>query len=181
MRLFFGVFSINCKSYWQLYLIELLKAFNRTGASQVVVLDDPKLLTRFWMLVFFINLKSHRIWRQIFGPISSFLINKQFQVVLDGKSSQEYWVNSGVWWGIWSVSTTRIELESDLRDTLDWERKWLLNFNAGKLNWFRLTCLITLKLLMWKTGLFLRKYHLLRSCGWLSLLNWIGAICYLCY
>ena len=30
------------------------------------------------------------------------------------------------------------ELESDLRDTLDWRRKWLLDFNAGKaqLVWF---------------------------------------------
>ena len=24
------------------------------------------------------------------------------------------------------------ELESDLRDTVDWGRKWLLDFNAGK-------------------------------------------------
>ena len=24
------------------------------------------------------------------------------------------------------------ELESDLRDTVDWDRKWLVDFNAGK-------------------------------------------------
>ena len=24
------------------------------------------------------------------------------------------------------------ELESDLRDTVDWSRKWLVDFNAGK-------------------------------------------------
>ena len=24
------------------------------------------------------------------------------------------------------------ELESDLRDTMDWSRKWLVDFNAGK-------------------------------------------------
>ena len=72
---------------------------------------------------------------------------------------------------------------------------WLLNLNliyetlwtrAGsgllisvlkKLSWFHLTCLITLVLLMWKwMGLFLRKNHLLRCWGWLSLLNWIGAL-----
>ena len=33
---------------------------------------------------------------QIFGPISSFLSDRQLQVVLDGKSSQEYPVNAGV-------------------------------------------------------------------------------------
>ena len=32
------------------------------------------------------------------------------------------------------MATTRIglELESDLRDTVDWGRKWLLDFNACK-------------------------------------------------
>ena len=43
-----------------------------------------------------------------------------------------------------------------------------------KFNWFRLTNLITLVLLMWKwMGLFLRKNQLLRCWDWL--LNWIGA------
>ena len=46
-----------------------------------------------------------------------------------------------------------------------------------KLNWFHLTGLITLVLLMWKyMGLFLRKNHLLRCWSWLSLLNWIEAL-----
>ena len=46
-----------------------------------------------------------------------------------------------------------------------------------KLNWFRLTSLITLVLWMWKwIGLFLWKNHLLRCWSWLSLLNWIGAL-----
>ena len=32
------------------------------------------------------------------------------------------------------MATTRIgsELESDLRDTVDWGRKWLVDFNAGE-------------------------------------------------
>ena len=47
------------------------------------------------MLVFFTKL-SHGISGQIFGLISSFLSNRQRQVVLDGKSSQEYPVNVGV-------------------------------------------------------------------------------------
>ena len=46
-----------------------------------------------------------------------------------------------------------------------------------KLNWFCLTGLITLVQLIWKwVGLFLRKNHLWRCWGCLSLLNWIGAL-----
>ena len=55
------------------------------------------------------------------------------------------------------------------------ERSGLLISMLGKLNWFCLTGLISLVLLLWKwMGLFL-KYHLLRCRGWSSLLNWIGA------
>ena len=51
---------------------------------------------------------------------------------------------------------------------------WLISM-LEKLNWFHLTDPITLVLLMWKwMGLFLRKNHLSRCWGWLSLLNWIG-------
>ena len=56
-------------------------------------------------------------------------------------------------------------------------RSGLLISLVGKLNWFHLTGLITLVLLMWKwMGLFLRKNHLLRCWGWPSLLNWIGVL-----
>ena len=41
------------------------------------------------------KLKSYGISGQIFGFISSFLSNRQLQVVLDGMSSQEYPVNAG--------------------------------------------------------------------------------------
>ena len=73
---------------------------------------------------------------------------------------------------------------------------WLLNLNPickilwtgaksgllismlGKLNWFCLTSLVTLVLLMWKwMGLFLKKNHLLRCWGWPF--NWIGVLHYL--
>ena len=47
------------------------------------------------MVVFFTN-SSHGISGQIFDLISSFLSNRRLQVVLDGKSSQEYPVNAGV-------------------------------------------------------------------------------------
>ena len=39
---------------------------------------------------------SYEISGQIFGLISSFLSNRWLQVVLEGKSSQEYPVNAGV-------------------------------------------------------------------------------------
>ena len=44
----------------------------------------------------FEKLVNNRISVQMLDLISSFLINRQFQVVLDGKSSQEYSVNAGV-------------------------------------------------------------------------------------
>ena len=48
--------------------------------------------------------------------------------------------------------------------------------HAG-LDWFWLTSLVTLVLLMWKwMGLFLRKNRLFRCWGWLSLLSFIGAL-----
>ena len=78
---------------------------------------------------------------------------------------------------LWQQLELASELESNLRNTMDWGRKWLVDFNSGKLNWFCVTDLITLVLLMWKwMGLFLSKNHLLRCWCWLSLLNWIGAL-----
>ena len=47
----------------------------------------------------------------------------------------------------------------------------------GKCNWFCLTGVIALVLLIWKwMGLFLKKNDLLQCWGWLSLLNWIWAL-----
>ena len=39
---------------------------------------------------------------------------------------------------LWQQLELAFELEFDLRDTVDWGRKWLVNFNAGKtqLVWF---------------------------------------------
>ena len=48
----------------------------------------------------------------------------------------------------WQQLELAPELEYDLRDTVDWGKKWLVDFYAGKLNWFRLTGLITLAILM---------------------------------
>ena len=56
----------------------------------------PRFSTGFVMLVFFTSPSLMEILDQIFGLISSFLSNRRLQVVLDGKSSQEYPVNAGV-------------------------------------------------------------------------------------
>ena len=48
------------------------------------------------MLVFFTNVSLNGISGQIFDLISSFLNNRRLQVVLNGKSSQEHPVNTGV-------------------------------------------------------------------------------------
>ena len=151
----------------------IARAFNRPGATQAAALDISKAFDRVWHAGLLHKLKSYGISGQVFGLISSFLSNRQLQVVLDGKSSQEYPVNAGVPQGsilgptlfllyindlpddvicniaiyaddttlyskcdqasdLWQQLELASELESDLRDTVDWGRKWLVDFNAGK-------------------------------------------------
>ena len=74
----------------------IARAFNRSGATRVVVLDISKAFDRVWHAGLLHKRKSYGISSQIFGLISSFLSNRQLRVVLDGKSSQEYPVNAGV-------------------------------------------------------------------------------------
>ena len=151
----------------------IARAFNRSGATRAVALDISKAFVRVWHAGLLHKLKPYRISGQIFGLISSFLSNRQLQVVLDGKSSQEYPVNDGVPQGsilgpalfllyindlpddvicnitiyvddttlyskcnqasdLWQQLQLASELECDLRDTVNWGRKWLVDFNAGK-------------------------------------------------
>ena len=70
--------------------------FNRSGATRAVALDISKTFDRVWHAGLLHKLNSYGISGQIFGLISSFLSNRRFRVVLDGKSSQEYPVNAGV-------------------------------------------------------------------------------------
>ena len=84
-----------------------------------------------------------------------------------------------MWSGIWSVVTSKIGLWTWIWSKRDWigAGSGLLFSILEKLNWFRLIGVITLVLLIWKwMGLFLRKNHHLRCCGWLSFLNWIGTL-----
>ena len=52
---------------------------------------------------------------------------------------------------IWQQLELASELESDLRDTVDWGRKWLVDFNAGNtqlvlFNWSNNTGAIDVKM-----------------------------------
>ena len=65
--------------------------------------------------------------------------------------------------GLWQQLELASELESDLLDTVDWGKKWLVDFNAGKthLVWFdqsNNTGSIDLKM----DGSVLEENHLLR-------------------
>ena len=73
----------------------IAKAFNRSGAIRAVALDI-KSFDRVWHAGLLHKLKSYGISGQVFGLISSFLINRWLRVVVDRKSSQEYPVNAGV-------------------------------------------------------------------------------------
>ena len=68
----------------------IARSFNRSGATGAVALDISKGFDRVWHAGLLHKLKSYGISGQIFGLISSFLSNRRLQVVLDGKSSQEY-------------------------------------------------------------------------------------------
>ena len=74
----------------------IARAFNRSGATPAVALDISKAFDSVWCAGLLHKLKSYGTSGQIFGLISSFFSNRQLQVVLDGKSSQEYPVNAGV-------------------------------------------------------------------------------------
>ena len=98
-----GIFSCfkygfrSCQSTADLLTVvfdRIARAFNMSAAAQV--LDISKAFDRVWHAGLLHKLKSYGISDQIFGLISSFLSNRWLQVVLNGKSSQEYPVNAGV-------------------------------------------------------------------------------------
>ena len=94
------------------------RGFNWSGATQAVALNISKAFNRVWHAVLLHKLKSYGISGQIYGLISSFLSNRQFWVVLDGKSSQEYPVNTGVPKGSILGPTLSLLYISDLHDNV---------------------------------------------------------------
>ena len=75
---------------------KIASAFNRSEATRSAALDISKAFHRVGHACLLHKLKSQKISGQIFGLIFSFLSNRQLWVVLDGKSSKEYPLNSGV-------------------------------------------------------------------------------------
>ena len=78
---------------------------------------------------------------------------------------------------LWQQLELASELESDLQDTVDWGRKWLVDFNAGEtqlvsFDQSKNTGTIDVKM----DRSVLEEKYLLRCQGQLSLLNWIGAL-----
>ena len=83
----------------QIFLVvsdRIARVLDRSGATRAVALNISKAFDRVWHAGLLQKLNSYGISGQIFGLISSFLSNRQLQVILDGKSSQEYPVNAGV-------------------------------------------------------------------------------------
>ena len=65
---------------------------------------------------------------------------------------------------LWQQLELASELESDLRDTVDWGKKWLVDFNAENTHMVSFdwsTTMVVLLIGKWM-GLLLRKNHLLR-------------------
>ena len=71
-------------------------SFKRSKATRAVALNISKAFDRVRHAGLLQKRKCYGISGQIFGLIYSFFSNRQLQVVLDGKSSQEYPVNVGV-------------------------------------------------------------------------------------
>ena len=73
----------------------IARAFNRSGATGAVAFDISKAFNRLWLAGLH-KLNSYGISGQIFALISSFLSDRQLQVVLHGKSTQKHPVNAEV-------------------------------------------------------------------------------------
>ena len=167
-------FFFNCRS---LTIVSdgIARAFNRSGATRTIALDISKDFDRVCHIGLLQKRKSYGISGQIFGLISSFLRNRRFRVVLDGKSLQQWNSNAGVSQdsilghtlfllyindlpvdvicdiAIYADDTTLYskcdqasdlwqqleffwtsELESDLWDTMDLNKKWPVDFDTGQ-------------------------------------------------
>ena len=93
----YGFGSSRSTAYLTAVSDRVARTFNRSEAARAVALVAlSKAFNRVCHAGLLHKPTSYGISGQIFGFISSFLSNRQLRVVLDGKSSQEYPVNTGV-------------------------------------------------------------------------------------
>ena len=86
-----------------------------------------------------------------------------------------YTVDPTIYSDLWQQLELACKLKSDLWDTVDWGRKWHVDFNAAKtqLVLFDQSSNLGYRCENEWMGLFLRKHHLLRCWDCLFVLNWI--------
>ena len=97
-------FLISSRVLGLLYQLQLLtvvsdritKVFTRSGATWAVALDIFNFFDRVWYAGLLSKLKFYGILGKILGFISSFVSNRRLQVVLDGKSWEEFSVSAEV-------------------------------------------------------------------------------------
>ena len=105
----------------------------------------------------------------IFLMILFVLLVSMLLILLYSKCNQAF--------NLWQQLELASELDSDLQDTVNWGRKWLVDFNAGKtelVSFGRSNYAVAIDVKM--VCLFLRKNHFLRCWGCLSVLDWIGSL-----
>ena len=181
-----------------LYLIELLGFLTGLGLLDLWYLIYPRLLTGFGMLFFFTDLSlmefqvrylplfllflviDHFKWfwieshagvhqGSILGPalfllyINGLPDNVICDVAVNADDATLYSKCDG-------ASDLWQQLESDLWDTVDWGKNWLINFNAGRTQLVSFDRSNNNGLLMWKLMGLLRKNHLLRCYAGVDLL-----------
>ena len=141
--------------FLQLYLIELLGLLTGLGLLELWHLIYPRLLTGFGMLVFFTNLSLMEFQVRY---LTLFLLFS----VIDGL--RWFWMGR-------------------FHKNIQWMLKFLkapffvLHFSYYTLMTFlMMLSVILLSMVMLMDGSVLQENHLLRWCGWLSLLNWIEAL-----
>ena len=184
--------------------MHLARAFSRSGITQTVRLDISKAFDRVWHAGLIEFQVRHLALFLLFSVLNSFKLfwmeslHKNIKLMLEFLKvpflvlhCSCYTLMTFLMLSVILLSMLRILLSTLsvirlLNLNLIYKTMWsgvrngLLISMLGKHNWFHLTSLINMVLLMWKwMGLFLRINHFSRCWGWLSLLNGLELLHYL--